>query len=268
MVPLDVQEIRWEGDRDDARLELKIRAIAIPAALVLARLAVGVPVFRALLRVFFSMWIHELGHAVTAWFCGFGAFPGPWFTPVWESRSLVISLLLAGAIALGGYKAWVARRWAWGATAAGALLLQPLMTAGISTARAQAAIIGGDAGCMVLGTWLMASMYARPESPLHRGWLRWGFLVIGAASFVDSFQTWWAAKTDVAAIPFGMNEGMGLSDASKLVDTYRWTEAQLVRSYVGLGVGCLILLGAIYAVNLWRARAEVLRRSPRPMPTD
>src|SRR5262249_48707469 len=154
------------------------RAIAIPAALILAQLGVSVPIFRALCRVFFSMWIHELGHAVTAWLCGFGAFPGPWFTPVWESRSPLVSLLLTAGLALAGYKAWAAQRWPWLAAAGGLLLLQLCMTVGLSTARAQALIIyGGDAGCMLLGSSLMLSMYARPESAIHRGWLRWGFLV-------------------------------------------------------------------------------------------
>jgi hypothetical protein len=262
-------ESHWEGDRDDAQLELKIRGIAIPAALILAHLAVSVPLFRVLLRVFCSMWIHEFGHAITAWLCGFGAFPGPWFTPVWESRSPLVSLLVAGSIAAAGYRAWAARRWAWVATLGGLILIQLWMTLGLSIGRAQAIItFGGDGGCMVLGSCLMASMYAHPESSLHRGWLRWGFLVIGAASFADSFQTWWAAKLDMAAIPFGMNEGMGLSDASKLVDVYGWTETQLVHRYVALGIACLILLAISYAVNLWRARVEVLHPSPSPMPTD
>lgn len=124
VLPQPAPELHWEGDRDDARLEFKIRAIAIPAALILAHLAVSVPIFRALLRVFFSMWIHELGHAVTAWLCGFGAFPGPWFTPVWESRSPVVSLLFAGGIAWAGYRAWAARRWPRVATLGGLLLIQ------------------------------------------------------------------------------------------------------------------------------------------------
>ena len=269
LLPQPEPELQWEGDRDDARLELKIRAIAIPAALILANLAVSVPIFQALVRVFLSMWIHELGHAVTAWLCGFGAFPGPWFTPVWESRSPVVSLLLAGGIAWAGYRAWAARRWPWVATLGGLLLIQLWMTLVLSTERARPIVIfGGDAGCMVLGACLMASMYTRPESNVHRGWLRWGFLVIGAASFADGFQPWWAARADMAAIPFGMNEGMGLSDASRLVDVYRWTETQLIHRYVGLGVACLVVLGVTYALNLWRARTELLHPSPSPMPTD
>jgi len=52
----------------------------------------------------------------------------------------------------------------------------------------------GDGGCMLLGTLLMLSFYARASSSLRKGWLRWGFLVIGAAAFADAFATWWAAR--------------------------------------------------------------------------
>jgi hypothetical protein len=61
----------------------------------------------------------------------------------------------------------------------------------------------------------------------------------------------------MAEIPFGMNEGMGLSDSSKLVDGYGWTETQLVQRYLALGIGCAIVLGVTYAVNVWMARAEI-----------
>ena len=57
--------------------------------------------------------------------------------------------------------------------------------------RARMDDFGGDAGCMVLGTLLMGTLDARRGHVLARGWLRWGFLVIGAAAFCDAYATWW-----------------------------------------------------------------------------
>src|SRR5215472_7611091 len=57
----------WEGDAEDERLEALLRLLAIPLALVLARVAIASSVLHAVLRVFFSMWVHELGHAAMAW---------------------------------------------------------------------------------------------------------------------------------------------------------------------------------------------------------
>ena len=68
----------------------------------------------------------------------------------------------------------------------------------------------------------MLTLYAPEGSALKRDWLRWGFLVIGAAAFADAYEQWWAARTDPDRIPFGMNEGAGLSDPSVLSDRYGW----------------------------------------------
>lgn len=260
--PLHQMAVRplWSGDLEDARLEMTLRMVAIPAALLMARLAIAIPMLHALVRIFFSMWVHELGHASTAWLCGFPSFPGPWFTPVSESRSALGSVLLGALTAFLGCRAWMAGKRGWALLAAGLLLLQISLTLGLSQARAQALIIfNGDAGCMVLGSILMASVYARPESQVHTGWLRWGFLVIGAAAFMDAFETWWAARMDVDRIPFGMNEGAGLSDPSRLVEVFGWSENELVRRYVVLGVGSLMALAVVYVLNLLLAR-EVVRR--------
>ncbi len=257
-VPDPPSEAKWQGDLDDARIELKIRAFAIPVALVLAWLIAHSQMLHALMRIFLSMWVHELGHATTAWLCGFGAFPGPWVTPISESRVPLVSILLLGALGYISYRAWQMRRWNQIGVAGGLLLLHACMTLGLSSERAQALILfGGDGGCMVIGTLLMASVYAKPESAIHRGWLRWGFLVIGSAAFADSFETWWSARTDPDRIPFGMNEGAGLSDPSRLVENHGWTEHLLVQRYVVLGLACLVGLFALYAVKLLRARAEV-----------
>ena len=36
----------------------------------------------------------------------------------------------------------------------------------------------------------MMTFYARRESVLYQNSLRWGFLVIGALSFMDAYATW------------------------------------------------------------------------------
>src|SRR5687767_4757176 len=65
---------------DDARLEVWLARLAVPAALAIAWVLAKMDLGRFLLRTFFGMWLHELGHAVAAWLCGYPAIPGPWFT--------------------------------------------------------------------------------------------------------------------------------------------------------------------------------------------
>ena len=90
-----------EWDEGDARLELRLRTWAIPAALVLAFVLVSTGPGHFLLRIFFSMWVHEVGHATAAWLCGYLAFPGPWLTPVASKQSLFFELLVLAALAGG-----------------------------------------------------------------------------------------------------------------------------------------------------------------------
>ena len=111
----------------------------------------------------------------------------------------------------------------------------------------------GDGGALVLGTLLMLGAMLLPDaSRLARGALRWGYLVIGAGAFMDVFVTWVKAWRDFAELPFGRNEGSGLSDASRLVDVSGWSERGLVRSYLGLGVACLVVLSLVTARQLTR----------------
>lgn len=140
------------------------------------------------------------------------------------------------------------------------MLLQALCTFAITDESAQALItFAGDGGAMVFGTLLMAIFFYGKETQLYRGALRWGFLVIGASAFVDTFFTWWTARTDVNAIPYGEMEGVGLSDSSRLVEWYGWTESAMVHRYVALGVLCLVVLVIVWVRNLRRARAEIPR---------
>ena len=218
-------------------------------------------------RTFFSMWVHELGHTLSAWWCGYGAMPGPWVTRIAEERTLGVAALLAAVQGFLAWRAWqTGRRVRAGAFALG-VALQLVLGLGLSPTGAQAVItFGGDAGCFVLGTLLMASFYVPREHSLRRGHVRWGLVWIGAAAFADVADTWWAARRNAESIAYGESSAAGLSDPSKLVDTYHWTETELVRRYVSLGVLCALVLAGVYAAGLarafggWRALARALAR--------
>ncbi len=247
----------WRGEVEAARSEVLVRAIAPPAALFLAWGLVSTGPGHALVRTFLSMWVHEIGHAVTAWWSGYGAFPGPWRTPVSESRMPLVVIALAGGLAALGWRGW-RRRQPLLLVLAGAGLAAQLACTLLPPGTARAFItFGGDAGCLVLGAALVATLWTDPEGPLGRGWLRWGFLVIGACSLVDALDTWVRAGRDRALIPLGEIEGVGLSDASKLMELHGWTAGALTGRYVTLGLVCLAALGVGYAVALARARARL-----------
>jgi hypothetical protein len=255
--------LEWHGEAEEARLELKLRAIAIPAALAISWLMNSSAALHSLIRTFVSMWIHEIGHATSAWLCGFGAFPGPWRTPSSENRMPLVSIALAGGLCFLVYRGWTLRRWWWVAGGVTLLVAQAIGTLVLHPHHARMIFsFGGDAGCLVWGSVLMMFVYVDRESSIHRGWLRWGFLVIGALSFIDVFDTWWGARTDVDRIPFGEIEGVGLSDPSVLVENYGWHEGLLISRYLTLAAVCGAAVLVAYVLGLWQA-ARAVRSRPR-----
>jgi hypothetical protein len=111
---------------------------------------------------------------------------------------------------------------------------------------------------MILGAALVTTFWAPVGSYLHRSWLRWGFLVLGAFGLMDPFTTWWRARRDVDAIPYGEIDGVGDSDATRLVDMHGWSQSQLVARFVTVGVVALLAIAAAWAAAWWRDR----RREP------
>ena len=238
---------------EDPQLELKMTVIAPPAALLVAL------VFHfmtpSLQRIFFGMPVHELGHATTAWLCGFFAIPTFWRTPVWDERGFVVPLALAGALACMAFRAWRADKRFFVILCAALLVVQGLGTLAVRESTAMMLVIfGGDGMGMVLAVALMASFFFGKDTDLYKGATRWGLLAIGAAAFVDIFATWATALHNRNAIPFGENEGSGLSDPLRLLEEYRWTTQVLVRRYVMVGSASLLALAALYAWAVMRAR--------------
>jgi hypothetical protein len=229
---------------DDPALEWKLRAAVVPAVIALAFAFHAWPTGHWLQRTFLSMMVHELGHAVTAWWSGFAAMPTVWKTLIPEARGVLAPVLVLGLEAWLFVRGWVGQRMAWVAAAIALAGAQAYATLEVSVDRAHEAItFGGDAGAMVLGSLLVLTFFAGPASRLRTNQLRWGLVVIGAAALVDTFSTWSAARRDPDVIPFGEIEGVGLSDPSKLDEVYGWTTHQLVHRYLNLGIGCFVIIG-------------------------
>jgi hypothetical protein len=240
--------------RKEAATEFKYRLLALPLALLVARLVAGTS-----LRVaagMLAMVLHESGHAITAWLAGRWAVPMLWVTMHGDERSWSIVLCLTAAIIFGGFLAWKMGHWGWVFAAGAVLILQITI---LSAHNGEALIVfGGDGGAMVLATILMATFYAPRESALYRNWgLRWGLLVIGALTFMYVYRLWSGPFED---IPFGEIEGVNLSDPSLLTEMYGWNVAQLIDRYVLLARVCFVVLFGLYVWGLVSTYLEV--RSP------
>ena len=234
--------------------EWKLRAVAIPALALVALAFHAWDLGHFMQRTALSMPLHELGHATTAWWCGFDALPTFWKTLVPESRGVFAMLLVVAAWGTLVYRGWRTQRLGLACLGVALGALQFLGTTAATDTAGIWITFGGDGGAMVLGTLLVMTFFVGPDSRLRRGHLRWGLAAIGAAAFVDTFATWWRARSNADVIPFGEIEGVGLSDPSKLQDLHGWTTAQIVDRYVLLGVVCLIALAAVYAWAIRDAR--------------
>lgn len=238
--------------------EWKLRAASVPTAIALALLFHSCDAGHFAQRTALTMPLHELGHAIAAWWCGYAAIPTLWKTLIPETRNLVVSLLVAGVNGYVLWRAWVSQRMTLFVVGLVLAVLQFVGTIGSAQDTTTMAVtFAGDAGAMILGSALMLAFFVGPSSRLRAGGLRYGLLGIGAAALVDTFATWWAARSNPDAIPFGEIEGVGQSDPSKLVDVHGWTVAQLVDRYVMVGVLCLaaVLAGWVWATVTARARA-------------
>jgi hypothetical protein len=246
----------------DARFELRVRQLAPVVVLGGMYLMFSMPTPAALGRIFLSMWVHELGHAASAWLCGFAALPGPWRTQIPQARSWWVLTVILGMLAWLGWRAWASEdKRAVLACAVGAALSVWLWQQPTASAT-QIIVFFGDGGGMVLGVALMACFFVRDEHVLHHTGLRWGLLGIGAAAFVDPARAWLRAD-DHDTIAFGFIEGVGDSDPSRLVDEHGWAVDVMVSRYQTLLWLCLAVFAVLYVRGIATARREVRAEDER-----
>lgn len=246
-----------QQDQQNARRELLLRAIALPAALLIGWL---INLAMPMLAAFLEMWLHEFGHAITAWFCGYAAFPTAWITLIPDERGRWISIVLGAAAATGTYFAFRLQRWFW--LAIGTMVLI-LFIAGNLQPEAHARLLftfWGEGGAYVLSTVLMLTFYARSNSPLTRNQVRWGLLFLGAMAFWNVYTRWSGGFENIAQF-LEDTDGRGIpSDMRTLTLVYGWPIHVLIHNYRTLGHICLLTLAAAYTAGL----IQVQRRLPRP----
>lgn len=244
---------RDEDLPNDPRWEFKARIVALPLALVFARLVARSPLGML------AMFLHESGHAIAAWLTGRWAVPLLWVTMHGEERSWGIVAAVTCAILVCGYMAWSAQRWGWLCIAGAMLIVQVIF---LNLPPESTIVFCGDAGAFVLGTILMAMFYAPRGSAIRKGWgLRWGVMFVGAISFMQVFLTWSGPIDD---LPFGEIEGVNLSDPSLLTTVYGWSVLQMVDRYMRLATICFVVLAGLYVWGLVAAYREMRTTSVDP----
>lgn len=232
------------------------RLLAFPLVFGLMWVLSATGLGRFVLRTFFGMWLHELGHAAGAWLTGRWALPVPWFTFSFD-RSVIVSVLMFGGGAALARFGW--RRGSRATVGLGSVWLVGTLAGHLAPTSVQEPLFtfAGDAGAMVFGALVSCGFLVRSRLRLFQGGLRWGWLVIGAASWADAFRVWWASRTDFDAIPFGTEDGWP-SDPSRLVDEFGWDTRAMVHRFLAVGLVSLALASAAFVAAV--VREQLSRR--------
>jgi hypothetical protein len=250
----------------EARMELRLAQFGVPAALFVAWVVDHTGLGAFFIRTFFGMWLHELGHAAAAWLTGYPAVPLPWFTSVGSERSFFFALAITGGLGYLVWRGWTTEDRKLAAGAAAVLVVQLFGTVILRPGTARTWItFAGDAGGLVLGAVCMAAFFTPPDHKLHRDWLRWGLVVIGAASFVDALHGWWDARRNIDAIVFGEIEGSADTDPTVLLQA-GWSVDQMVFRYLAVAFVALVALAVLQYFHVRRTRAtlEALESGDEP----
>jgi hypothetical protein len=233
--------------------------IALPAMLVIAMLVQITGFLAGMQRIVFGMPVHEMGHAVTGWLCGFNSIPSLWVTVSSGERGYISSIVVLAALLMLTRYALVNKKPAWLIPAVIILLLQLYGTLIISENTADMLItVGGDAMGLILATLLMVIFYLGKDTQLYKGSLRWGFLAIGAAAFLDIFTPWY--NKDISAIGYGMTGNIH-TDSFKMINIHLWQWDSLFTLHNTIGYSCLLAVVCAYCLGMKQANRWVKEKA-------
>jgi hypothetical protein len=239
--------VEWEHVKDP-RFEYQLCLGVVPGFLLFWLLVNLTGIGKTFQAIVFGMPIHELGHAFAGWFCGYSSVPTVWKTLTPTSRGFIAPVVVFAALSYWGYLSFTRKKLGFLLLCTFLIILQFIGTFVLEVKTSQMFItFSGEGLGMVLAVALMSTFFFGKGTQLYKGWLRWGFVCIGAAAFNDIFVRWVQSLSDTSLVPLGEQEGTH-SDGYKMLYYHGWEMGELINANVQLGIFCLIVLGLFY----WR----------------
>jgi hypothetical protein len=251
----------WFGDDDNVSGESKSShplapLIALPLSALVISIISRNEWFRLIQRSSVGMALHELGHAITAWFHGVLAMPLPLVTVMGQSRSELGYAIPMAFVALLAWRAWRTRLPVW-------LILALTVATGTAACtfvseRTRHLLIAasGVGGEFVLGTLLVTvALYKLSDKPSWNSG-RLVLLTTGMLSLVPAWSRWNDVSRGLEPFPIGSAiGGENVGDMNELLAA-GYSQPQLIAHYLQLGRWCLLFV----VVNwVWRATQIKLR---------
>lgn len=241
----------------------RMNFLALPLAFLFAGLCKLLQFPEMIFWYFFSIPVHEIGHAIAAWLGGRFAIPigvvvpMAAFTTISAERSIFVYLVLVGGLGFFGRYCYQ-KGYRFPALVSGGFILIATYLTWVASQdfSRMIAIYGGVGGEFVLSTLLVVGFYYRLPDRVRWDFFRMFFLLVGSYVFVSVFYKWIEISRGVSALPSGSFLG-GRADANgdmdRLQQIYGWTAPELVQHFNGLGKICLLMMIGHYVFFLWKA---------------
>lgn len=208
----------------------------------------------------FSIFQHELGHAIPSWFSGRAALPLPFgVTFRNDEQSWFVIACMTFLIGLFTYRSL--REEAWFSLAAGVLMFAALGYGCFvvqPTIAMEHVLFGGLLGELLIPCVIFVLYHY--ELPSKFRWDFWRMIAVfpAALTFFPAFLLWMRARHDALEVPRGGMLGDGNGDVDRLLSEYGYTLLGLAQWYarVALLAGFLTLAHLLvrFAIDFQRAR--------------
>ncbi|GAP98098.1 hypothetical protein NIES2104_46510 [Leptolyngbya sp. NIES-2104] len=221
--------------------------------------------FTRILLLPLQIWVHEVGHAVVAWFSGRRAIPLPFgWTNVALERSLFVYFGILFLLGLSFRAGWKEKKRSTIIFAIVCAILQFVMTWIQSADHFEMWLsFGGIGGEFYLSALMIAGFYFQLPNYWRWDFWRYPFIVVGANTFWAAFSRWQQIKKGTESIPWGsllFGNGDAGGDMNQLSQVYDWSDQRIIATYNTLGNVCFILLLSLYIFFVVKHRRWILDR--------